>query len=949
MTLPGKSRLWTLLFFVLSLSGFAQKTGILKGVVKDAETGETLPNVGISVVGTYLTAVTDFNGQYQIPNVPAGDYSIKIQVLGYGTQLINGLRIPGGKILVRNIQLSASVDVLQTVTVLGQRAQVDLESAKSERSITGEDIAQMNVRSVEEVVSLQAGVAKTNDGIQIRGARVYETEYLVDGISAQDPLAGTGFGVRVQSSAIQSVKVTTGGASAEFGGGSSGVISTKIREGGDRLEVSGRITRDYLNPNNTRPSTSFNTDQAELNISFPIPGTKNKVTLFNSATADITDDYFPNVATQLQSSLFPEYPTQWAPRQSNSWTHTAKLGWQLRRGTKLTITNQHSLNINQNSRTLQIVGFDAILAPGYQYARSKNLDNAATYTHHSNLSALNLTHIINPKVGLTLSVGRMFTNLRADANGRPFRSATVDAILDEDNIASYPLDVFNPYDPSGIFYIRPGDGLVNNGGITSTWHDHYAQEYTLRGKINYYPGTVHQVVTGWEHQWNEYQWVDVTTPWVGAPIQINDSLSTPSISIGSSNDIWKVNPQKGGLFVEDQINYKGIQASLGLRFNYWAPGTFADRAIADSTAPVIPAIRSDYMDKTLALGGLRWKARLLPRINVSFPVTPNNVLYFNYGHSMRLPHPRFLYAGLDPVYQDRSFLSFLGNPDLDPEVNVAYEVGYKAALNRDLGITVGAYNNNRFDYIVSRRVIVKDQTGRPVTKTMYINQDYAKIQGLELGVDYRFARYFRLFGNGSFQVARGKSNSARESALQIEQNGEVSLTRENFLAWDRPWSTNWGLFFSADSTFRIGRLSLAGLSGYLQYNASSGYRYTPYEYTGVNDLGRPQYRPLIDQYLSAKAQSWHNWDSKWSYTLARGAFSRGITLSVEVKNLFNRKNAQIINPITGRAYAYGDDVPNEWRDPRPEFNGPQESGLDPRDPSRYQAPRQIFYGITFKL
>ena len=131
MTLPGKSRLWTLLFFVLSLSGFAQKTGILKGVVKDAETGETLPNVGISVVGTYLTAVTDFNGQYQIPNVPAGDYSIKIQVLGYGTQLINGLRIPGGKILVRNIQLSASVDVLQTVTELGQRAQVDLESAKS--------------------------------------------------------------------------------------------------------------------------------------------------------------------------------------------------------------------------------------------------------------------------------------------------------------------------------------------------------------------------------------------------------------------------------------------------------------------------------------------------------------------------------------------------------------------------------------------------------------------------------------------------------------------------------------------------------------------------------------------------------------------------------------------------------------------------------------------------
>lgn len=948
MTLPGKKLLWTLVLVLATVSGWAQKTGILRGTVTDAETGETLPNVGITLVGTYLSAVTDFDGKYQIPGVPAGDYSMKVQVLGYGTQVINGLRVEGGKIVQRNVKLSSSVDVLQTVTVLGQRSQVDLESAKSERSITGDDIAQMNVRSVEEVVSLQAGVAKTNDGIQIRGARVYETEYLVDGISAQDPLAGTGFGVRVQSSAIQSVKVTTGGASAEYGGGSSGVISTRIREGGDRLEVSGRYVRDYLG--STDALTSFNTDQAELNVSFPLPGTKQKVTVFNSATMDITDEYFPTVADQLHSSLFPDNPEQWAPRESNSWTHTAKVGWQIKNGTKLTATNQHSLNINQNSRTLQIVGFDAILAPGYQYARSKNLDNATTYTHHSNLTALNLTHVFSPQWGLTLSAGRMFTNLRADANGRPFRTATVDGILDEDNIASYPLDVFNPYDPSGIFYIRPGDGLVNNGGITSTWHDHYAQEYTLRGKVNYYPkNNVHQIATGWEHQWNEYQWVDVTAPWVGAPIQLNDSVSTPSISIGSSNDIWKVNPQKGGAFLEDQISYKGIQASLGMRFNYWAPGAFADQAIADSTAPVIPAIRSDYLAKTLSLGGLRWKARMLPRVNVSFPVRANHVLYFNYGHSMRLPHPRFIYAGLDPVYQDRSFLSFLGNPDLDPEVNVSYEVGYKAALTRDLAITVGAYNNNRFDYIVSRRVIVKDQTGRPVTKTMYINQDYAKIQGLELGVDYRLGRHFRLFGNGSFQVARGKSNSARESALQIEQNGEVSLTRETFLAWDRPWSTNWGIFFTPDSTLKVGRLSLAGLSGYLQYNASAGYRYTPYEYIGVNDLGRPQYQPLIDQYLAKLAQPWHNFDSKWSYTLSRGKYQRGATLSVEIKNVFNRKNAQIINPITGRAYEYGDDVPNEWRDPRPEYNGPQEFGLDPRNPARYQAPRQILYGITFKL
>ena len=136
---------------------------------------------------------------------------------------------------------------------------------------------------------------------------------------------------------------------------------------------------------------------------------------------------------------------------------------------------------------------------------------------------------------------------------------------------------------------------------------------------------------------------------------------------------------------------------------------------------------------------------------------------------MKLPHPRFLYAGLDPDFQNQSFLANLGNPDLNPEVNVSYEVGVKSMVTKDFGVTVSAFNNNRFDYIVSRRVIVKDVTGRPVSKTMYINQDYAKIMGVELGTQLRVTKFFRTYLNITYQVARGKSNSARESQLQIEQ------------------------------------------------------------------------------------------------------------------------------------------------------------------------------------
>ncbi|MGA0246865.1 MAG: TonB-dependent receptor [Schleiferiaceae bacterium] len=917
-------------FLAFGSTAFAQSKGILKGVVIDKATGETLPNASVNIVGTYYQSLTDFSGEFEIKDIKPGTYTIKVQFIGFSPTQINGVKIKGGQNKPLKVSMVEQNEMLNTVTVVGRKNQVDLEQASSAITFSSEEINSLVAKGVEDIVAQQAGVQKTTDGIQIRGARVYETEYLVDGISAQDPLAGTGGGVSVSSSSLSSINLMTGGASAEYGGGSSGVVNTTIKEGGKQLRWSAQYSSDNYTP------ASFNTDRAEVTLSTPIPFTGKKLTLFTSANVDITDHYFGATASELNSSLFPDNPTLWAPRQSNDYTHTTKLTWRSKMVGKISLTNSHSLKVNQNSRTLQIVGFDALLAPGFQYNRSNNLDNATTYTHHSNLSVLQWQKRLGAKTGVNFSAGRLFTNLRADANGRPFRATTVDQIYDEDYIYTGQMTLFNPDDPSGTYYLIPGDGLVNNGGITPIWHDHYAQEYTLKGKFTYTPNKIHQASGGWEHAFTEYQWVDVFRPWVGAPIVLNDSTTTPSISIGSSNDIWKVNPQKGGFFVQDRIEYQGIKATLGMRLNYWAPGAFADNAVEDESSPVLNQVREDYLNSTIGVAGLRWKLRMLPRLNVSFPVTENNVLYFNYGHSMRTPHPRFLYAGLDPEYQDRSFLSNLGNPNLNPEVNISYEIGYKTLLGTRLGWTLNAFNNNRFDYIVARRVITTDATGRPVTKTMYINQDYAKVLGVETQFNARLGESFQTFVNGSYQQARGKSNSARESALQIAQTGEVPLSQEQFLAWDRPWKFNAGITYANDSSRWRATLSA---------RYSSGYRYTPQNLVGYNDLGRPQFEVDNSRFLEGRGLYWFNMDAKASYQLITLGGGRGIALNAQVTNFTNRRNAQIINPITGRAYEYGDDVPLTWRDPRPEFNGPQESGTDPRNPARYSAPIQCMIGI----
>ncbi len=942
MTLTGKIFSFLTLGILLLASSATYSQGSLSGIITDEGTKETLIGATVVIVGTYKGSATDIDGKYTIADIKPGDYSIKISFIGYADKVFNGIHITDKQTTTLNATLNPRSQTLKAVEIIGEKNLIDLESASSEVKISQEALSEMNARDVTEVASMQAGVNKTTDGISIRGGRVYETQYTVDGISVEDPLAGTGSGVTVNSSSIQDIQITTGGSGADQAGGMAGVISTKIREGGEKFQIGGSWTRDNLGFDLNSPH-SWNTDIVNVNFGGSVPGTKKKLRYFIAMDATITDDYFGATANQLHSSILPSNDSIWAPRYNNSYSNTIKFVYEVKPGTKFFITNQHSLKINQNSRTLQIVGFDQILAPGYQFRRSLALDNATTYTQQSNLTVLNFNHFFNNNWSVNASVGRLFTNLRADANGRPFRTETVDQILDENDVVTNPVGIFNPGDP--VVYNLPGPWLINNGGITGTWHDHYVEDYTLKAKVGFYPDNkTHRFSFGFEHHFIEYQWTDVYKPWVGAPIIINDTLTTPSTSVGVSSDIWKVNPTNGALYGQDVITYKGIVATIGLRLNYWSQGTYIDDVVADPNSPVVDQIRSDYMNETFGLFGKRFKARLLPKINVSFPVTDNNVLYFNYGHFMRLPHPRFVYQGLDSQYQQNSFLSSLGNPNLNPEVSVNYELGMKSQITKDLAFSLSAFNNNRFDYIVSRKVIVNDATGRPVSKSMYINQDYARIYGVEFSTFLRLGKHFKSTFNVAYQVARGKSNSARESGLQIEQNGEVALTKEQYLAWDRPWDLKWSLLFKPDTSMHI----LNGFSAYTTLRYTSGYRYTPYKKVGTNSLGRPIYEAELDKYLQRIGKSWFNADLRLTYQISMNKNKKtGIIFSFEIRNLFNNKNAQTVNPITGRGYEEGDDVTDQYRDNR--YLGPEENGALPNDPARYLAPRQFLYSISFKF
>ena len=922
--------------------GEEEKLADLEGTVKNEGTGKPLNGANVLIQGTYKGASTEEDGSFELEDIKPGDYTIKVKYLGFQTKVFNGVTLKPEETKTLEVRLKESAQNLKAVDVVGDNQLVKLESGQSQSNITQEEIQQSNATDVKDVVAMQKGVTKSPDGLRIRGGRRYETQYLIDGIDAQDPLSGTGFGVDVGSGSLQGLEIVTSGVGAEYGNATSGLIKANIREGTDSLRVAGSWQRDNLGFNKHGPG-SWNTDRANLQIGTPVPGTDKKLKLFTSGEVKLTDNYFGPTADQLKSSLLNNGEA-WAPRQDNSFTHTVKLTYEPDGNTKLSVLNQHSLNINQNTNSLNVIGNDEVVTPGFQYPFSNNMDNANTYTHQSNLTTLNLEQGLGKQWWLNVTMGRLFTNLRADANGRPFRPETIDQVYDPSSIVTDPVTVFNPEDK--VKYVNPPSGLYNNGGIATLWHDHYAREYTFKAKADYMPSnSAHYFSFGWKHQEKAYQWIDVNKPWIGAPIQIDENTSTKSTRLGRSSDVWQVNPASGSFFVSDQIQYKGITANIGARYSYWAPGEFADEAVNNPNSPVLDVVRNEYKEQSSPVLGRRFKSRFLPRLRVSFPVTENNVLYFNYSHAIQDPHPRFMYAGLDPAFQDNSFLANLGNPNLNPETTVSYEIGLKSRITQDFALTFSAYYNDKYDYIVSRQISIRDQTGRFTERSFYYNQDYARIRGVELSLRKRFGEWLKARLSGSYQKATGKSNSARESRLQIERTGQVSPSEERNLAWDRPLTLKSSVTVTPNENTPVLGMDLSGFRLFVFGRYKSGRRYTPQEKRGVDDNGRPRYESVRDEPLAEVGANWFRTDLKLSKDFDLD--NAEMTLSLEVKNLFNNRNAQIVNPVTGEGYRRGDPLPYSMRNP--EYNYPQNTGLPPTNPARWTEPRHVLYGISFQF
>ena len=235
------------ILILASVGAFAQSTttGALTGTV--TSDGAPLPGATITVTSPQAqgsrTAVSDANGNYNIPALPPGDYTVRVELSGLQpVTRTTRVTLAGTTRVDADLRVSA---VTEAITVTAS-APATLETQEIQTNLDADLVENLPVaRTLIGTVNLAPGVTQSGPGgaTTISGGFAYDSTFTVDGAVVNEVLRGQPQNLFIED-AIQETTVQTGAISAEFGRFTGGVVTAITKSGGN--EFSGSI-RDNLN------------------------------------------------------------------------------------------------------------------------------------------------------------------------------------------------------------------------------------------------------------------------------------------------------------------------------------------------------------------------------------------------------------------------------------------------------------------------------------------------------------------------------------------------------------------------------------------------------------------------------------------------------------------------------------------------------------------------------
>jgi len=785
----------------------AGTVGKIQGKVTDLQTGEALIGANVLVVGTSFGAATDVNGEFVINNLDPGVYELKCSYLGYKTVTVSNVRVQADLTTEQEFQLPAEGVSVGEVTIVAQRPLINKSNTNAIRSTTGKDIEALPVRGINNVLQLTPGVVLSDGNVFVRGGRVDEVGYYLEGTNITNPVFG-GRGITIIQDAVEEIQVQAGGYTAEFGGANAGIIRTQLKSG----TPDWKFTAEYYTDNLSFKSKSNRYDGKKTlgaygygenefigTISGPLFAKNIKFFgLFDSHwQLDPTPKPFPGInlgtITDVNSTTpdnntidftYPAGPTLAASIQSYTGTGTLTLDFN-----PLIFRFTGSLTWNDYKN-----------GGGGNITRLLNMERMSVGTSYNGAGTFKLTHILSPNTYYEVSVGYTRTqSVNYDPLLKYNWKGYGDSVANANAGAVWqrtPFDITNgrvgryqqptSYDILGFTFTAPN---AEYAGFNRTKREEYDFAASFSTEIN----KVHSIKFGGSLQMytlrsyavgngyaraiasnnlldpatrrTEDQIMRTLTNGYGYDYYGNETNADFNQS-GGLNDPGVLAPKKpkfAGIYLQDKIEYKNLILNVGVRFDYI---DIDNLALLD---PSRPESAIDFNSGAIDPSGLTKTpsfSAVSPRLGFSFPVTDQTVFHAQYGKFVQQSRLRDVYNGVYGIAANLRGGFFISTPtgwNVRPTRTTQYEVGFTQQLSNFASFDITGYYKDIQDQVEFGLQNVA--FGSPFQAYNILkNGDFATTKGVELSFNMRRVERIQVNGSVSFQDAQGTGSNPNSHA-----------------------------------------------------------------------------------------------------------------------------------------------------------------------------------------
>jgi hypothetical protein len=922
---------------------YAGTTGKIRGVAVDRDSGAPLPGVNVSLVGTSLGASAGLDGEFFILQVPPGTYTVRASMIGRQTVIIENVVVKVDlttPLRIRMVDEAIALD--KEVTVYAEAPVIQKDVTASIQNIGIAEFERIPIRDTKQGLMVQAGVffdpipvagglgsaGKGENRYSVRGGSQDEVKWFIDGARVSNLLLGRadwgGSFTNVPMPAIQEVQVMTGGFTAEYSEAQSGVVSIVTREGGEQFHGSAEVIYGLSGQHHFGNYLYDPRTEKEFVEHTLADGSLDPAWWTSQRQAQLYDYRKIPDYTGTFSLDGPLFRLQGAPLHFFTALQLRKQAYALPhpRDSRDMQNAMFNLSYNPKSIKMKLTGF-------YNHDAHSTLQENGDFTNQAKyyrgwgslldtytwMLNYGFTQVLSERLFYELKLGTYWSQFKEKPSEYSLVGASQKPTLwGFHRYDGYENEPFDHYSPALYNNILTGD-------------------LSLTGNVNWQLDANNLLKSGFELRYNTFD--------------EKENYRVPSFTRDKS--LWlnrglmeSYHPVQTAFFIQDKMEFESMILNIGARYDYFNPNydwfestTLFNLAIDPEFDPALDPDK-DQVDANghvkYAFDNLLQQPRkpakayhmISPRFGVSFPISDNSLLHFNYGHYYQMPplDQMFEIGYFRPEYIVKNIVAeetaaaaegreakhipsndgdaerVVGftNESLKPQKTIMFEAGFKQSFEGLAVLDLVAYYKDVFDQTQERIGLFDhhiygwdpfNQVTTPnVSYQTYLAGDYGDSRGIEAALHTLFSEVLFLDINYSF--SRATEGRATPGVIRYDEEGNLSYTWDSDVnkripiekSFSRPHVlrvNSYARYPKVKSTRLVDRL-LQESSLSLLFNYYSGQAFTYLQATDSPDTYNNYRFPAIYTFDMRLEKQFALWGG------------RATSFYLNVTNLFNRKN-----------------------------------------------------------